>query len=148
MFSSLLSLIGFVNFQPWMIAVIVPVVALLFTGVILVSGMYFQHRRRELWHATARAAVEKGQPIPEPSPDSPSPSWNGVAGTKSADPAQRARGYFIGGLINIGTAAGLAIAFWKFVPLVSYLAAIPACIGVSLLLAAWVEARAANKTQP
>ena len=41
-------------------------------GIGLVSGllgMYFGHRRRVLWHETARIAPEKGQPIPPLSPD-------------------------------------------------------------------------------
>ncbi|HYP16444.1 MAG TPA: DUF6249 domain-containing protein [Opitutus sp.] len=143
---ALLNLAAF-EFQPWMIAIIVPVAVLIFTAFFLGFGMYFQHRRRELWHATARIALEKGQPIPEPSPDAPYPAWQTPAGAK-LDPRQRARGYFIGALINIGIGVGMAIAFYWFYPIVSYLSAIPICVGLALLVGGWIEHRAASQTQP
>ncbi|MDO8540925.1 MAG: sigma-70 family RNA polymerase sigma factor [Opitutaceae bacterium] len=35
-----------------------------FTAFVIVSTFYFQHRKRQLWHETARLALEKGQPLP------------------------------------------------------------------------------------
>ncbi|HEX2100267.1 MAG TPA: DUF6249 domain-containing protein [Candidatus Synoicihabitans sp.] len=101
--------------------------------------LYAQHRRRALWHETARLALEKGQPIPGADPDS-------TTGSAPADPQTRVRGYLIGGITNIAVAAGMYIAFRHFVPLVAYVAAVPACIGVSMLLGGWVEHRSAQKT--
>ena len=55
--------------EPWIIGIVIPVAGLIFAGAIAISAMYFKNRQRELWHETARVALEKGQPLP-PMPDS------------------------------------------------------------------------------
>ena len=37
---------------------------LTFTILLIVFGLKFVQRRQELWHETARVALEKGQPLP------------------------------------------------------------------------------------
>ncbi len=32
--------------------------------IVVSSSLYFRHKREELWHETARIALEKGQPVP------------------------------------------------------------------------------------
>ena len=125
-------------------AIVIPIVGICFAGMVVFCGMYFQHRRRILWHETARIALEKGQPVPEASPDAPNSPWQSPA---AAAPGARARVYLIGGLINLGIGAGIAIAFMNIAPVVSYLSAIPACIGVALLIGAAVESHVAKKSR-
>ena len=43
---------------------LMPAIVFSFVLVIIVSAMYFGHQRDKLWHETARAAIEKGQPVP------------------------------------------------------------------------------------
>lgn len=132
-----------INFQPWMMGVFIPIVVLAVGCIIVVSGMYFEHRRRQLWHETARIALEKGQPVPAAVAES---NFLGTQAPKPADPGSRSRGYFISGVMNIAIGIGLVISFQHFLPLVSYLAAIPICIGVALLIGSWVEKRASRNS--
>lgn len=116
-------------------------------GLGLVFGglaMYFQHRRRTLWHETARIALEKGQPIPEPSPDRD--EWEaGMPGTPDAaerSRQNRVRGMVLGGLINIAVGFGMFIGFRHMPGLpaqAAYFGAIPAFVGAALLLGAVLE---------
>lgn len=135
--------VAFLNLQPWSIAIVVPLFGLIFAGVIIVTTMYFQHRRTELWHQTARIALEKGQPLPA-MPDSFAPN-NPGCGSRDQP---RWRGYLIGGLINLGVGAGLYLALSQIsnTPFnVGYFGFIPLFIGVALLLGAVIEALAARK---
>ena len=128
--------------EPWMIAFVVPVAALIFAGVIAVSAMYFQHRRRELWHQTARIALEKGQPLPS-DPDNPNP-----INPATGQPVPRWRGLLIGGVVNLGVGLGLFVALSQ-IPNVrfnlGYFGAIPGFIGLGLLVAAFVDYYADKK---
>lgn len=135
--------LGFLNLQPWMIAIVVPVTAMIFVGVLIVATMYFNHRRNELWHETARVALEKGQPLP-PAPGAV--PLNVAAAPVSNQP--RWRGYLIAGLINFGVGAGLYFSLSQVSgPAfnVGYFGAIPAFIGLALVLGAIIEALASRK---
>ena len=46
------------------IALLIPIAAMTLAGVIVVAGLIFKYHQRRLWHETARAALEKGQPLP------------------------------------------------------------------------------------
>lgn len=131
--------LGFLNLQPWMIGIIMPIAGLLFAAVFGLTGMYFHHRKQELWHQTARLALEKGQPLP-PFADIAEP-------TKVATPSSRWRGLMIGGLINLGVGAGLFVALAQ-IPTTSfnlgYFGCIPGFIGLALLLGAVVEGLASR----
>ncbi len=138
--------LAFLDIQPFMIAIIVPIAGLLFGGAIAGMAMYFSHQRQRLWHETARLALEKGQPLPA--------SFD-VASRAAGDNAPRWRGYFIGGLINVGVGVGLFFALSQIPGTafnVGYFGAIPGFIGVALLIGAAIEAlasrRSADSTQP
>ncbi len=144
--------IAMLGLEPWMVAIVVPVAGLIFAGVLIVSGMYFQHRRREMWHQTARIALEKGQPLP--------PSYEPVglsedvkermaeAAVAASNPGPRWRGYLIGGLINVGVGGGLFMALSQIPNTnfnVGYFGLIPLFIGVALLIGAVVEGMLTRK---
>lgn len=126
--------LGFLNLQPWMIAIIMPIAGLVFAAIFGVSGMYFHHRKQELWHQTARLALEKGQPLP--------PFGEMAEAVKATSPQSRWRGLMIGGLINLGVGAGLFVALSQL-PNTSfnlgYFGCIPGFIGLALLIGALVE---------
>ena len=141
--------LAFLDLQPWSVAIIVPVAGLVFAGVIVVTMMYFKHRQQELWHQTARIALEKGQPVP---------SFYDGAGFAAAAAAVKAataannqprwRGYLIGGLINLGVGAGLFVALSQISGTsfnVGYFGCIPGFIGIALLVGAAIEAFVARK---
>lgn len=131
-----------------MISIVVPVVGLVFAGVIIVTTFYFKHRERELWHQTARVALEKGQPLPV-LPDSAG-FGDAAAAVKAATAANnqpRWRGYLIGGLINLAVGAGLFVSLSQISGAsfnVGYFGCIPGFIGIALLLGAVIEAFASR----
>ncbi len=114
-----------VNLEPWSIAILIPVAGMIFAGVIIVSTMYYNNRRRELWHETARLALEKGQPLPAlPSDDAPPRRRHEERGNDIRD-----------GLICIGVGLGLYLFLGGLVgQSLGYVGAIPGFIGVALLL--------------
>ena len=143
-----------------MIALAVPVSVFLVGGTIAICAMYFHHRRRQMWHETARVALEKGQPIPEASPDQTPWNWKmgpdgGVPPAASARiqatfeqlSGQRTRGYMVGGLVNVAVGSGLYLALSEVSPRTAYFAAIPGFVGVALLLAGLLEALLSRKTR-
>jgi hypothetical protein len=124
------------------------VAGLLFAGY----SMYLAHRRRVLWHETARLALEKGMPVP-PDPDS---AWSGAtisavdaAAAEERMQRQRRRGHIMGGLLNLAVGAGLYVALLRISPESARFAAVPFFIGVAFLLAGVIETLLAKKpTQP
>lgn len=108
-----------------LIPIVIPLAVFVLAGVIVVSAMYFHNRRREMWHQTARLALEKGQPLP-PLDDAPPvrpPSrdtgWNDVRA----------------GLICMATGLGLFLFLGTFIGRgLGYVGAIPGFVGVALLL--------------
>jgi len=130
---------SFLNLQPWMIAIIMPIAGLFFAAVFGISGMYFHHRKQELWHQTARLALEKGQPLPT--------FGDVVEPAAPATPQTRWRGLMIGGLINLGVGAGLFVALGQLPNAsfnVGYFGCIPGFIGIALLIGALVEGLASR----
>jgi len=119
-----------------MIAVVVPVAGMIFAGAMITAAMHFHNKRQEMWHQTARLALEKGQPLPDLPPDAK--SWR--TADAQSQPQARWRGYLIGGLINIAVGIGLFVALTEVSRPTAYFAAIPFFIGVALLLAAGIEA--------
>ena len=132
---------AFLDLEPWMIAIVVPVAGLIFAGAIIFIAMHFNHRRQELWHQTARLALEKGQPLPA----FDSAGRAEMAQTARAQP--RWRGYLIGGMINIAVGAGMFVALSQISNTsfnVGYFGFIPLFIGVALLLGAVIEGLASR----
>jgi|GEM_PF-1464125 len=113
------------------IALVAIVCGISLTGVIIVAGLRFVQRRHELWHETARIALEKGQPMPE-NPDEPG----------QRDPLESERNDIRSGLILVGVAAGLWIFFSTLdAPQVRYVGAIPGFIGIALLAYGLISAQ-------
>lgn len=123
---------------------LIPIVAIAgsFVLVVILSILAFRHakHRRELWHQTARVALENGQPLP------PLPGLE-----RHDDPASDIRT----GLILIATAGGIYLAFSTFMQPLRFVAAIPGFIGIALILNAlsgvWLRRRsthAASHAEP
>lgn len=131
---------AFISFEPWMISIVIPVAGMIFAGVLIVSGMYFQNRKREMWHQTARIALEKGQPLPAFPEAKVAEVMQAV---NAAHPPQpRWRGLMIGGLINLGVGVGMFVALSQIPNArfnVGYFGAIPGFIGLGLLVGAIVD---------
>lgn len=123
--------LAFLNIQPWSIAIIVPVAGLIFAAAIIITTMYFQNRRQEMWHQTARLALEKGQPLPA-LPDRTAPSH-------ASSPQEQGWNDLRGGLVLVGTGAGLYLFLGTFLHGLGYLGAIPGLIGVALLITGLVR---------
>jgi hypothetical protein len=96
---------------------------LTFTILLIFFGLKFVQRRQELWHETARVALEKGQPLPPLPRDMQAPRSEPRRATD-----------FRAGLVLLATGVGLYLFFQTFLPALRFVAAIPACIGVALLL--------------
>jgi hypothetical protein len=95
-------------------------------GALFVCLLYFQNRRREMWHQTARFALEKGQPLPALGTDERPLTPRSSDGPKND---------FRTGLIMIAAGAGTFLAFTHFLGRgMAYLGAIPGFVGVALLL--------------
>ena len=120
------SFLAFLDFEPWMIGIVVPAAGMIFAGVIVVSDMYFKNQRRAMWHETARIALEKGQPMPlgpdvetRCEPSRPNGSANDIRA----------------GLICIAAGAALYVFLGSFIGRgLGLVGAIPGFIGVALLL--------------
>jgi hypothetical protein len=95
---------------------------LTFTTLLIVFGLKYIQRRQELWHETARIALEKGQPLP-PLPRDMQPAKEDPKNTDVRI-----------GLVMIATGAGLYLFFETFIPPLRFIAAIPGFIGAVLLL--------------
>lgn len=120
---------------------LIPIAGIVLAGVITVCGMYFHNRRREMWHETARIALEKGQPLPPLGPE------QSEADEKPKD--RDANHDVRGGLVLIAVGAGLWMMFTGIAPGLRYIGAIPGFIGVALLLYALLAAMFRRKpTQP
>lgn len=108
----------------------IPWVALLAIGLSIPIGpiviyIVFRaaQRRQELWHETARVALEKGQPLPPMPPDM-------LQQPVKEKPSNDIRS----GLILIAVGAGLYLFLGTLVsPGLGYVGAIPGFIGIALL---------------
>lgn len=138
------SLFAFLDMPPYMIAVFVPIAALIFAGAVVISAMYFRQRRRELWHETARLALEKGQPLP-PLDAEDAREAEQVSVKKSSGPGHSD---VRSGLILVGVGIGLWLMFNSLAPDVRMIGAIPFMIGVAQLLYAALLAFFGRKTPP
>jgi hypothetical protein len=132
--------LAFLNIQPWIIGIIIPVIAMVFGGVMGLSAMYFQHRQREEWHRTARLALEKGQPLPA-MPSEPPPQRGETRVETSND--------LRGGLVLIAVGLGLFVFLDMFLGRgLAAVGAIPGFIGVALLISGIVRLLVTRKESP
>jgi hypothetical protein len=108
---------------PW-IAIIAIIGSFLIAIVGMVAGLWFAQRRQQMWHETARIALEKGQPLPQLPGAAVTPKQPFNSGND-----------FRSGLIMIATGVGLYLFFDALMGRrMAYLGAIPGLIGVALLL--------------
>ncbi len=125
-----LPLADFHDIPPYFIAIIVPIAGMIFVGVMAISAMVFKHRQRELWHETARIALEKGQPLPPSAEDEFRVNLQ----------VKRERNDLRTGLILIGVGAGVAFFFDGIHERDGMaLGAIPGFIGMALILNAFIQ---------
>ena len=121
-----------------MVPVVVPVAGIIFAGVIIVTAMYFQNRRREMWHLTARLALERGQPIPA-LPEDPSDD------RQASDPINDIRAGFICVAVGVGLYIFLSALISQAL---GYVGAIPGLVGLALLLSGIVRLMTTRDAAP
>ncbi|HUR57272.1 MAG TPA: DUF6249 domain-containing protein [Opitutaceae bacterium] len=97
-----------------------------FVVAIVAVALSFKHRQRQMWHETARLALEKGQPLP-PLPQGERPS--GL-------PSGEAMAYhdIRGGLVLFALGAGLWVMLMHTDTQYYFVGAIPGFIGIALLV--------------
>ena len=99
-----------------------------FVVAIVALALSFKHRQRQMWHETARLALEKGQPLPPMPGDDKSRAAGGPGGEKMIYHDVR------GGLVLIAVGAALWLTSpphgggWRVI------GAVPLFTGVALLL--------------
>lgn len=99
------------------------IAGLVLGGIIAISAMYMEYRRKILWHETARLALEKGQPIPS------------MQENASPRPPREKQSDIRKGLVLVAIGGGLYFFLGALVSSKMALAgAIPGFIGGALLL--------------
>jgi Flp pilus assembly protein TadB len=136
--SSVLShLVADISNLPW-VAIIAVGGGILLTIVVIVGGLLFANRRQQLWHETARLALEKGQPLP-------------AALDESAEDRQpdKPGNDIRAGLILVATGVGLFLFLGAIVGRgLAYVGTIPGLIGVALLLYGLLSASSKRNDPP
>jgi hypothetical protein len=115
-------------------------------------AMYYHHRRQQLWHETARIALEKGQPMPPQPRDDDEAEHTPPPGVAYGDwiAAKRAterRHDTKGGLVLIAVGAGLYLMMGSG-SVGRFIGAIPGLIGVALLLYSFLNKPSAGSRPP
>ncbi len=124
MHSLMHQLLADISSIPW-VAIVSIVGSFLMGPVVIFIVFQSMSKRQQLWHETARIALEKGQPLP------PMPADVAPPKEEEAKPANDVRN----GLILIAVGAGLYIFLDALVGRnLGYVGAIPGFIGVALLL--------------
>lgn len=119
------------------IVIIFAIGAMLLIIVVPVAALYFNHKRSELWHQTARLALEKGQPLPGGLSDDPAdilPPRVDLAEWTAARRAQSRSRSVKAGLVLIALGAGIQVFLYSVRARVGWVGAVPGFIGVALLL--------------
>lgn len=127
--SPALATIGLLDPVSW-IPLILPLAGIALGAVAIISSLYFAHRNRLMKHETIRLALEKGQPIPD----------SLINESDHAGRVKRPRNDRRSGLILLGVGVGVYLFFDSVGgngP--HWLGAIPALIGVALLINAFFE---------
>lgn len=114
-------------------------------AIIATCAIYFHHKKNQMWHETARVALEKGQPVPPmPLRDEElalrPPAGANFAEWQEAKERESRNHAFRGGLVLIAVGLGLNIMLGAR----NMIGAIPGFIGVALLLHALIGFIAAN----
>jgi hypothetical protein len=110
---------------PELIVILIVMAFPIFVIAIVATALFFKHRQRQMWHETARMALEKGQPLP------PAPVGNLHALVRVRSEQNDIRA----GLILIAAGIGIAVFFNGLGSRdMVGVGAIPGFIGVALLL--------------
>jgi hypothetical protein len=96
-----------------------------FIVAIVAVALSFKHRQRQMWHETARLALEKGQPLPS------MPEGEKHGGLPAA--GAMAHHDIRGGLVLLALGAGLWVTFMHIGGNYQFIGAIPGFIGIALL---------------
>lgn len=124
-----------------MIAIVIPVVAIIFGCSVGIAGIYFHHQKQKLLHETARLSLERGQPIPPDILAQMTSDDNGGRPAGARRPADDIRT----GLILIAVGGGLYLFFAALgVEKMRFVGAIPGLIGVALLVFGAISAAIAR----
>jgi len=119
----------------------IPIVSVIGGCVIAIVAIYLHFRKQQLWHETARIAIERGQPVPAmPSEDNTvAPATGTPSEWEAVKRRQTVNGLLIGGLVNLGVGLGLFLMLSRIASNagLGYIGAIPGFIGVSLLVSAF-----------
>ena len=142
--------LGLIDVSEHVIGLVALVGSMGFVAVMGVAVFYFQSKKRQMWHETARIALEKGQPLPPwPKTDEElklvPPPGASLAEWEAMRRAREVRGGVKGGLILIAVGAGLYIMMQGQGILIG---AIPGLIGVALIVNALIEKFAAGNRPP
>jgi hypothetical protein len=130
--------VGDLTNLPW-VAIIAVGGGLVLAGVVasiaIIFGIKHSERRQQMWHETARLALEKGQPLP-PLPEDLRPP----------EKKEECEDDFRSGLISIATGAGIYLFFVAMgLHNLRFIGAIPGLIGVALLLHAILKSLFGSK---
>ena len=112
----------------------IPALTLGLVAVVAIFAIYFQNKERERWHETARRAIEKGQPVPLPDPESHTDT--------RVNRHRKRMGLVVAGLVNLGVGICLYFAFGR-IPGAEQgrvFVLIPAFIGAAFLVAVIIDA--------
>lgn len=120
---------------------LIPIAGIIGGCSIVIVAIYLHFRKQQLWHETARVAIEKGQPVP-PMPmddNSVQPTTGSPVEWEAVKRRQTINGLMIGGLVNFGVGLGLFLLLSRVSNNVGvgYVGAIPGFIGVALLISAF-----------
>lgn len=119
------------QFEPSMIAIVIPLAGMLFAFGVVISGLVNEANKRRLRHETIRHAIDKGQPVPpellnDGRREKPVEAWR----ERSSPRNDRRVAIF---LLAVAAAIFLFFRAMQFGALV-WVAAFPAFIGIALLL--------------
>jgi hypothetical protein len=134
--------------QEYFISVVAIILSLSIPIVAIITTFYAKHRREQMWHETARIALEKGQPIPSrPLSDEelrhqPPPAEANLANWDRHQRARRRRKDARNGLVLIAIGAALAGGHFE----AKFISYVPLFIGFALLLNALLDALFSNKS--
>jgi len=142
--------LGLIDVSEHVIGLVALIGSLGFVAVMALAVFHFQSKKRQMWHETARIALEKGQPLP-PMPKTDEelaltpPPGASLAEWEAVQRARERRGSLKGGLIALAVGIGLYVMMG---PDAGKVGAIPGLIGVALIVHALIERLPADNRRP
>lgn len=125
------------------IVIVLPLAGLAFSAIGLIGALVYADRNRRRRHETIRLALEKGQPVPPEVLDENQTGSPSSARRKAGRDDRRA------GIVLLGIAAGMFVAFAGVgAGGAKWLAALPAFLGLALLINRFIEGPRTPPTPP